>query len=34
MPDRAFLSSFTPEGQPLPPIFEPQTDPTLGRRTS
>lgn len=28
-PDRAFLSSFTPEGQPLPPIFEPQVDPTV-----
>ncbi len=30
VPDRTFLSSFTPEGQPLPPIFEPQADPTLG----
>ncbi len=30
VPDRRFLSSFTPEGQPLPPIFEPQADPTLG----
>ena len=30
VPDRAFLRSFTPEGQPLPPIFEPQADPTMG----
>jgi len=30
VPDRAFLRSFTPEGQPLPPIFEPQADPTVG----
>ncbi len=28
VPDRAFLKSFTPEGQPLPPIFEPQAAPT------
>lgn len=27
VPDRVFLRSFTPEGQPLPPIFEPQADP-------
>ena len=29
IPDRTFLSSFTPEGQSLPPIFEPQADPTV-----
>lgn len=34
VPDRAFLRSFTPEGQPLPPIFEPQTDPTLATEGS
>jgi len=30
IPDRVFVSSFTPEGGILPPIFEPQVDPTLG----
>src|SRR5262249_50023840 len=28
VPDQVFLGSFTPEGQPLPPIFVPQTDTT------
>src|SRR5262249_24327434 len=26
IPDQIFLGSFTPEGQPLPPIFVPQAD--------
>ncbi len=30
MPDAVFLGSFTPEGGKLPPIFEPQLDPTVG----
>jgi hypothetical protein len=29
IPDPVFLRSFTPEGQPLPPIFEPQADPDV-----
>jgi hypothetical protein len=29
IPDQVFLGSFTPEGQPLPPVFVPQADPTL-----
>jgi len=29
VPDAAFLGSFTPEGAKLPPIFEPQSDPTV-----
>ena len=28
IPDAAFLGSFTPEGRKLPPIFDPQADPT------
>ena len=28
VPDQLFLGSYTPEGGKLPPIFEPQTDPT------
>ncbi|HLY36895.1 MAG TPA: hypothetical protein VKU61_02595, partial [Candidatus Binatia bacterium] len=29
IPDQVFLGSFTPEGQPLPPVFVPQADLTL-----
>ena len=29
VPDAAFLASYTPEGAKLPPIFEPQSDPTV-----
>ena len=29
VPDQIFLGSFTPEGGQLPPIFEPQLDPTV-----
>ena len=28
VPGRAFLESFSPEGHSLPPLFEPQSDPT------
>jgi hypothetical protein len=28
IPDQAFLGSYTPEGGELPPIFEPQIDPS------
>ena len=28
VPDQVFTGSFTPEGGPLPPIFEPQVDPS------
>jgi hypothetical protein len=28
VPDQVFVGSFTPEGGKLPPVFEPQTDPT------
>ncbi|MGH7894037.1 MAG: hypothetical protein ACREQL_05165, partial [Candidatus Binatia bacterium] len=29
LPDQVFLGSFSPEGGPLPPILEPQFDPTV-----
>ena len=29
VPDAAFLASYTPEGAKLPPIFEPQSDPSV-----
>ncbi|MCW5893478.1 MAG: hypothetical protein KIT14_23430 [bacterium] len=29
VPDAAFLASYTPEGARLPPIFEPQSDPSI-----
>ncbi|HEV7730681.1 MAG TPA: hypothetical protein VGR62_00900 [Candidatus Binatia bacterium] len=29
IPDAAFLASYTPEGAKLPPIFEPQSDPSI-----
>ncbi len=29
VPSQVFLASYTPEGQPLPPIFEPKVDPAL-----
>ncbi len=29
VPDPVFLGSYTPEGAPLPPIFEPGSDPTV-----
>jgi hypothetical protein len=33
VPDQVFLGSFTPEGQPLPPVFVPQADTTLSGDT-
>jgi hypothetical protein len=33
IPDQVFLGSFTPEGQPLPPVFVPQADTTLSSDT-
>ncbi|MCC6848671.1 MAG: PD40 domain-containing protein [Deltaproteobacteria bacterium] len=34
IPSNVFLSSLTTEGQRLPPIFEPQTDPSAGATTA
>jgi hypothetical protein len=34
IPGQAFLRSLTPEGAPLPPIFEPQLDPRAGNEVT
>lgn len=34
VPSNAFLRSFTPQGGPLPPVFDPQSDPTAANEVT